>query len=174
MLDALAVSAGVQLQPVPRLQAKVARAEIGGVCVVLLQPTTFMNASGEAVRAALRAFRVPLERLLVVVDDLDIPLGSLRLRPKGSPGGHNGLRSISDEICTHDFARLKCGIGRPAGGAAAVSDYVLESFSDGQLHKVTAMIEEAVGLVRLMCTQGLQRSMMACNSRAKQKQKTKK
>ena len=76
MLDALAVSAGVQLQPVPRLQAKVARAEIGGVCVVLLQPTTFMNNSGEAVRAALRAFRVPLERLLVVVDDL-VGVGSV-------------------------------------------------------------------------------------------------
>jgi PTH1 family peptidyl-tRNA hydrolase len=95
-----------------------------------LKPETFMNRSGDAVAAAVRGLSEiePSRDLLVVYDDLDLPLGRIRLRPRGGPGGHNGMTSVIEALGTRDFARLRFGIGRPDGPTSVV-DYVLEPFS---------------------------------------------
>jgi len=112
-------------------RALLARGQVGGEAVVLAKPQTFMNLSGESVKSLLKQLGAKVEDLLVVYDDLDLPLGRLRLRPQGSAGGHNGLRSIIDRLGTNQFARLRLGIGRPPRGDSeeAVLAHVLHPFS---------------------------------------------
>ncbi|HZV36060.1 MAG TPA: aminoacyl-tRNA hydrolase, partial [Verrucomicrobiae bacterium] len=106
-----------------KFQSRVARWERDGRTVLLAQPQTFMNASGEAVGALTGFYRVPLARLLVAVDDADLPLGEIRLRPRGSSGGHHGLESIEQHVGSREFARLRLGIGRTADGRREITDY---------------------------------------------------
>jgi PTH1 family peptidyl-tRNA hydrolase len=114
------------------------RGMIAGEKVVLLQPTTFMNRSGDAVAFAMRKLQLQLPDLLVVSDDLDLPVGKLRLREAGSSGGHNGIKSIIAALGTQDFNRLRIGIGRPAVGD--VIDYVLRRFTNDE----KPVVEEAI------------------------------
>lgn len=107
--------------------------------LLLVKPLTYMNASGEAVAPLLRFFKVGLVDLLVIADDLDLAAGKLRLRPNGSSGGQNGVRSIIDRLGSQEFARLKIGIGRPPGRMDP-ADYVLQNFSAAE--------EETFGVVR--------------------------
>ncbi len=100
---------------------------VNGEKVILLKPLTYMNLSGEAIGAAVRFLKLPLEELIVLFDDLDIPLGQLRLRKKGSSGGHNGIKSTVQHLGTEQFNRVKIGIGRPPS-YMSVSDYVLAPF----------------------------------------------
>ncbi|HEU4792113.1 MAG TPA: aminoacyl-tRNA hydrolase [Nitrolancea sp.] len=112
--------------------------------IVLLKPETFMNLSGNAVSAAAGWYRVPLERLLVIHDDLDLPFGQLRIRAKGSSGGHNGLASVIERMGTGDIPRLRIGIGRPEHGNTI--PYVLSRFSSEEeraLPEVTKLAAEA-------------------------------
>jgi PTH1 family peptidyl-tRNA hydrolase len=111
-----------------KFNARLARARRGGQRVVLCQPQTFMNASGEAVRAVADYYGVPFGRILVAVDDADLALGELRLRPRGSSGGHHGLESIEQHLGTREFARQRMGIGRRAA-AREITDHVLGRFS---------------------------------------------
>src|SRR2546428_287690 len=110
-----------------RFNARLARCERAGRRVILCGPQTYMNSSGEAVGAVVSYFRVALSRLLVVVDDADLPLGELRLRPGGSSGGHHGLESIEQHLVSRNYARLRIGIGRQRG-AREITDYVLGRF----------------------------------------------
>ena len=114
-----------------KFHARLAPARRGERRVVLCQPQTFMNASGEAVRAVVDYYSVPPERLLVVVDDADLPLGQVRLRARGSSGGHHGLESLERHLGTREFARQRIGIGRQAG-AREITDYVLGRLSAGE------------------------------------------
>ena len=121
-----------------KFQARVAQARRNGGPVWLCQPQTFMNLSGEAVGAMMAFYQLPPERLLVVVDDADLPLGGLRLRPAGSSGGHHGLESVEQHLGTRAVARLRVGIGR-ADGAREISNHVLGKFApdeNGLLEKV--------------------------------------
>ncbi|NBT90244.1 MAG: aminoacyl-tRNA hydrolase [Verrucomicrobia bacterium] len=108
---------------------------------ILLKPTTMMNASGEAIRAAVDWWKVPLKNFMVIVDDIDLPLGRLRLRAEGSSGGHRGLESIESHLGTREFARLRGGVGRPAGDREA-ADHVLENFTQEE-RPVVARMETA-------------------------------
>ncbi len=110
-----------------KFNARMARAERHGRRVLLCQPQTFMNSSGEAVGALMNFYQLPLKRLLVVVDDADLPLGEIRLRAGGSSGGHHGLESIEQHLGSREFARLRIGIGRQ-DGAREITDYVLSRF----------------------------------------------
>ena len=125
-----------------RLQAEVAKGQRGiGQCV-LGRPLTFMNTSGEAVGAVARFYRVATERLLVVVDDADLPLGTLRLRPSGSSGGHHGLESIEQHLGSQKFARLRVGIGREDPARRQIAGHVLTAFTAAEvplLEKVIAL-----------------------------------
>ena len=114
-----------------KFNARVARAERNGVRVLLCQPQTFMNVSGEAVGAVMNFYQLPPHRLLVAVDDADLPLGEIRLRAGGSSGGHHGLESVEQHLATREFARLRLGIGRQ-DGAREITDHVLDRFeADG-------------------------------------------
>lgn len=141
-----------------------AEGSIGVTPVIFLAPTTFMNASGEAVLDALERFQVPPDRLMVVADDLALPLGMLRVRASGSDGGHNGLASIIYHLVTESFPRLRCGIGqveKPAKEATA--DFVLAPFGKDEEEVVRSMILRAADAVTTIVESGLDRAMTLYN-----------
>lgn len=115
---------------------------VAGNKVILVQPYTFMNRSGECVKPLLDYFRIPMEDMLVVYDDLDLPTGKIRLRQKGGHGGHNGIRSMIDQLGENTFKRIRVGIGRPEGSMAVV-DYVLNRFSKEQEDDVEDSVKQA-------------------------------
>lgn len=120
------------------------------VDVIYLKPPTFMNNSGAAVQAALRYYKIGLPDVLVVFDDKDLPLGTIRFRTKGSSGGHNGVQSIIDHLGSNQFARLKVGIAPtdPAGVISDTTDYVLAKFSKAEEKQLPEIIERVVEKVK--------------------------
>jgi PTH1 family peptidyl-tRNA hydrolase len=140
----------------------VARMRVKNAELVVLKPNTYMNLSGNAVRYRLQKESVPVSQLLVVGDDLSLPFGSLRLKPKGSHGGHNGLRNIEEVLGTSDYARLRFGIGSdfPRGGQI---DFVLEKFSEEELEKIPERIKQAVEMIRSFCLAGIDVTMNQFN-----------
>lgn len=144
-------------------RASVSRARLGDDIVLLAKPQTFMNNSGQAVRALMAYYRIAPADVLVINDDLDLPFGRLRLRPQGTPGGHNGLRSISAEIGTEDFPRLRIGIGRPAQGDPI--DWVLTPFDDQEARDLDYVCQVAADVVLQALRDGLVVAMNALNGR---------
>lgn len=110
--------------------------------VILLQPQTYMNLSGESIRSIMDFYNMDVEDVLVIYDDLDLPTGKIRLRQKGGHGGHNGIRSTIDHLGTKDFKRLRIGVGRPTTSIQVV-DYVLGSFSKAQQEDVAEGIKKS-------------------------------
>jgi PTH1 family peptidyl-tRNA hydrolase len=127
-VDQLSEKWGIPFQK-EKWNSEIAEGIVNGEKVYLLKPLTYMNLSGEAVGAAIRFLKIPLENLLVIYDDMDIPLGQLRLRQKGSSGGHNGIKSLIHHLGTEQFNRIKIGIDRPPARMSVV-DYVLAPFSE--------------------------------------------
>lgn len=123
-----------------RAKSAVARGTVSGQDVALAKPQTYMNLSGEAVRELLKVYGVPLRALLVVYDDVDLPTGTIRLRERGGPGTHNGMRSIVEELGNTDFPRLRIGVGQPTDGQD-LADYVLGVPTPEE----RALLEEALG-----------------------------
>jgi len=123
-LDALAASTGAVFRNQSRLHADTARVTVHGVDCLLVRPTTFMNHSGQALRAVMDYFRIASARTLVAYDELDLPPGVARLKSGGGHGGHNGLRDIFRHVADHEFLRLRIGIGHP-GHRDAVTGWVL-------------------------------------------------
>jgi PTH1 family peptidyl-tRNA hydrolase len=137
----------------------------GGDTVVLALPQTYMNLSGQAVREIMAGREIPPERLVVVYDDLDIPLGEIRVRGKGSPGTHKGMISVTAEIKTRDFARIRIGIGPlPAGRDAA--DFVLEPFRKNEKPYLEESLAEAEEALALILSGELERAMTRFNHKA--------
>ena len=130
--------------------------------LVILKPSTYMNLSGNAVRYWLEKEKIPSERLLVVCDDLSLPLGKLRLRPSGSDGGHNGLKHIGSVLGGNQFARLRVGIGNdfPRGGQI---DYVLGKFSEDDLVQLSPSLDKSVDAIKSFCLSGLSITMTQYN-----------
>jgi len=145
-----------------KFQAQMARAESDGRKVLLCEPQTFMNASGEAVGAMVNFYRLPLTGLLVAVDDADLPLGEIRLRPRGSSGGHHGLESIEQHLGSREFARLRIGIGR-ADGAREITDYVLGRFSANDAALMKKVLARAADQVECWLAGGIQKAMSQYN-----------
>lgn len=135
-------------------KVRVAEGEICGQNVILAKPQTFMNLSGKAVNRVSRRFEIPPQHILVVYDDLDLPLGRLRLRPEGGTGGHRGMRSIIDSLGTQSFARLRVGIDRPAGRMDP-ADYVLQAFSAEEEIVVAKVVRQAVAAIECCLTDGV-------------------
>jgi PTH1 family peptidyl-tRNA hydrolase len=142
--------------------ARLARAERHGRKVLLCEPQTFMNSSGEAVAAVARFYDVPLSRLLVVVDDADLPLGGLRLRPSGGTGGHHGLESIEQQMGAKDYARLRVGIGRRTG-AREITGHVLGRFGSTETGLLDKVLDAASGQVETWVESGIQKAMNEFN-----------
>src|SRR3954471_556387 len=129
VIDYLAAAPGVAPFR-ERFEAFVAELKEGGEAVLLVKPLTFMNLSGRAVRQVLDFYKVPVENLLVVCDDFNLPLGKLRVRAKGSAGGQNGVKRIEQSLGTNEYARLRIGVGAAAPGAAV--DHVLGRFKPAE------------------------------------------
>ncbi|UFJ40539.1 aminoacyl-tRNA hydrolase [Brevibacillus humidisoli] len=125
-----------------KFRALVGEGRIESERILLVKPQTYMNLSGESVSEVLSFYKLTPDDLLVVHDDLDLPVGKLRLREKGSAGGNNGLKSIIQHLGTQEFKRIKIGIGRPEPGRS-VSDYVLQVFSPSDREVVEQAVEQA-------------------------------
>jgi PTH1 family peptidyl-tRNA hydrolase len=146
-----------------KFHASVAWSERAGKRTLLAQPQTFMNATGETVGALATYYQLPPGRLLVAVDDADLPLGEIRLRQRGSSGGHHGLESIEKHLGTQEFARLRIGIGRTADGKREITDYVLTPFGTGETGLVERVITAAAGQVECWLDAGIEKAMSQFN-----------
>jgi PTH1 family peptidyl-tRNA hydrolase len=143
--------------------ASVAAGKLRGRSLVIIKPTTFMNLSGKAVRYWMQKESVPPENLLVIVDDLALPLGTLRLRKQGSDGGHNGLISLIETLETTEFARLRIGIGCDFAKGYQV-DYVLGRWTAEEEKILLPRIETTVELIKSFVLQGVEKTMTRYNS----------
>jgi PTH1 family peptidyl-tRNA hydrolase len=143
-----------------KFQARVVRAEHGKV--LLAEPQTFMNLSGESVGALVKFYQLPLEKILVVVDDADLPLGEIRLRPGGGSGGHHGLESVAQHLGAKTYARLRIGIGRK-NEARQITGHVLGKFSAAENALLEKVLERATGQLECWVSAGLQKAMCQFN-----------
>lgn len=144
-------------------RALLGRVEIGGDIAELVKPQTFMNLSGESLSCLLNKPKRSVEKLIVISDDLALPLGSIRIRPKGSHGGHNGLRSIIDRLRTSDFIRIRIGImpGHPIGNT---KNFVLENFSKNETETVEKVLHDTADAIRSIMSEGVERAMSKWNA----------
>jgi PTH1 family peptidyl-tRNA hydrolase len=145
-------------------KSRTALARRGGEEVLLVQPKTFMNRSGSAVRAALDGKGAGPERLIVVYDDLDIPLGEIRIRKSGRPGTHKGMISIAGEVRTGEFPRIRIGIG-PLPPARDAADFVLEPFRRAERADLEHGLEQAAEALEMVLDGGIERAMTRFNRR---------
>lgn len=160
--DALAKKLGVSINKL-RFKALTAAAEINGEKVLLMKPQTFMNLSGEAVGQAARFYKIPPERVLVVSDEISLPLGKLRVRPKGSAGGHNGLKSIIASLGSDAFPRIRIGVGAPPHPDYDMADWVLSVFRNQDLEDMLAASGRAGEAVTTYISDGPERAMNRFN-----------
>ncbi len=133
-----------------------------GYRIILLKPQTYMNLSGKAVSSFVRFYKLPLENLLVVYDDVDLPFQTLRMRPNGGDAGQKGVRSIIQELGTKDFPRLRVGINRPPG-RMSVSSYVLLNFSDQEMETLPFVLDQAADAILSFVDLGLNQAMTTYN-----------
>ncbi|HAF47704.1 MAG TPA: aminoacyl-tRNA hydrolase [Anaerolineaceae bacterium] len=161
VVDALADAAKIPIRRV-EFRALVGKGEFSDERLILAKPQTFMNNSGQAVGALVRFYKIPVDHLLVVHDDLDLPFGTLRLRPRGGAGGQRGMASIMATLNTQDFARLRVGIGRPPGRMDP-SDYVLHDFDPPEEEMLPALLSSAVDATRMFLQDGIERAMNEFN-----------
>ncbi|MBE9038375.1 aminoacyl-tRNA hydrolase [aff. Roholtiella sp. LEGE 12411] len=141
----------------------------GGGKIRLLKPLTYMNRSGQSIQAVTSWYKLPPESVLVIYDDMDLPLGKTRLRLSGSAGGHNGMKSAIAHLSTQNFPRLRIGIGKPIGAAnsdnsEAVS-HVLGRFTVTETQLMSSVIQFMVECIELSLKQGVEKAMNLCNSR---------
>lgn len=147
-----------------RLQSKaiVTSAGLDERKIILAKPQTYMNLSGQSVQGLLHFYRIPTENLIVAHDDLDLPFGTIRIRPGGGPGGQRGMASTIELLGTKDFPRLRIGIGRPPGRMNP-SDYVLQSFSKEEQKLLSEILERAADAALTFVTDGLNTAMNRFN-----------
>lgn len=143
-----------------RFDAIIGHIRIGGEKVLLVKPLTYMNLSGKAVQPLMRWFKLNLGDLIVIYDDMDLPSGTLRLRPQGGSGGHKGMASIIDRLGSQEFARIRIGIGRPDDEAI---DWVLGKFSPTEQKLMEEAISQAASAVECWVKQGIDQAMNEYN-----------
>lgn len=160
IVDTLAQEAGSSFET--KRYGAVARVRVKNAELILLKPSTYMNLSGEAVRYWMGAESIPLERILILVDDLAIPFGTLRLKPKGSDAGHNGLKNIALLLKTEGYARLRFGLGSDYARGRQI-EFVLGSFTAEEEQALPALLKQSCEIVRSFCLAGLQRTMNQFN-----------
>ncbi|BBI30651.1 aminoacyl-tRNA hydrolase [Cohnella abietis] len=147
-----------------KCKALIGETRIGDTKVALLKPMTYMNLSGESLRAFMDFYKVKLEDLIVVYDDLDTEVGRIRLRYQGSPGGHNGIKSIIQHTGTQTFNRVRVGISRPEPGMV-ISDYVLSSFAKSEKESLGKSIEDACDAIEFSLKHSFEQTMAKFNAK---------
>ncbi|HZK03491.1 MAG TPA: aminoacyl-tRNA hydrolase [Bacteroidaceae bacterium] len=162
VLDAFAKASNTVFQD--KRYGFVGRMQIKNRKLVLLKPTTYMNLSGNSVRYWLNKEKIEIERLLIVTDDLALPIGTIRLKGKGGDGGHNGLRNIIQTLSTQNFARLRVGIGNNFNIGAQVK-FVLDEFSTNEIDLINKLITVATDVIKSFCLSGLTDTMTIYNKR---------
>lgn len=148
-----------------KYKALTATMELGGQKVLVMKPVTYMNLSGEAVRAAAQFYKIPPERVLVVSDDVSLPVGRLRIRKSGSAGGHNGLRSIIAQLGSDQFPRLKIGVGEKPHPDYDLADWVLGKFQGEDKKTIDAAIKKAADAVECILAKGIPEAMNRYNNK---------
>ena len=166
VLDELARRHGLNFDKTEK-KALTASGQIGGRPVLLAKPQTYMNVSGEAVRGLVDFYKMDLARILLVHDDLDLPLGTLRLRKSGGAGGQNGMKSVIQHLGTRDFDRLRFGIGRPPGKMQPV-DYVLQDFKGDDAILAREVADKAADAAEVWLREGIETAMTAFNGDVRQ------
>ena len=146
-----------------RFNARLAKAEHDRNRVILCQPQTFVNASGEAVGALLKFHKLPLKRLLVVVDDADLRFGEIRLRPSGSSGGHHGLESLEQHVGSRDYARQRIGIGRGEHNVREITNHVLSAFRPDEQKLLEKVLQKASEQIECWLSAGVTPAMNRFN-----------
>jgi len=150
-------------------QARTGIGEVGGEKLLLAKPQTFVNLTGEAVSCLVRKHDIPLSDLLVIYDDLDLPLGKIRLRQSGGSGGHKGMKSIISALSSDDFPRIRVGIGRPQAeglsntGEAVIVNYVLSDFTPQEEEVLRSVIVTVAEAIDCLLTQGIEMAMSKFN-----------
>ena len=160
--DELAERAGVPVQRL-KYRALTGQAEIGGVRVLLMKPVTFMNLSGEAVRPAADFYKIAPDHILVLSDDVALPVGKIRVRAKGSAGGHNGLKNIIQHLGTDQFPRVKVGVGEKPHPDYDMADWVLGRFQGEDRKAIGAAVKRAADAVECLIREGPERAMSRYN-----------
>ena len=162
VVDTLAQEAGINFED--KRYGVIATIKVKNQTLTLLKPSTYMNLSGNAVRYWMNEKKIPVERVLVVVDDLSLPFGHLRLKPSGSDGGHNGLKHIASVLGSQKYARLRFGIGNdfPRGGQV---DYVLGEFTPEDLQSMDERLKLAAEAVKTFCLAGINVAMNEYNNK---------
>jgi PTH1 family peptidyl-tRNA hydrolase len=146
-----------------KFDARLAWVEQSGRKMILCQPQTFMNDSGDAIGALARFYQLPPDRLLIVADDADLPLGQIRMRAKGSSGGHHGLESVEQQLATREYPRLRLGIGRRAGDDREITDYVLGRFKPAEREMVEEILARAAQQAECWWSAGIKEAMNQFN-----------
>ncbi len=164
VVDVLASWMGIAVS-VKKCAALTGLGRIGAVDVLLAKPQTYMNLSGRSVAALLKQYRLSPADLVVVYDDLDLPPGRIRVRPKGGSAGHRGVQSIIDALGTQDFPRVRVGIGRPDGPEADPVDFVLAPLRGDEAEQLAKAAELAACAVRCLLTDGVEQAMNEYNRR---------
>lgn len=160
-VDLLAEEKGVKLNKV-KFKAAYNLMDFGGARCLVMKPQTYMNLSGEAVREAAQFYKIPADHVLVIYDDVSLPLGKLRVRPNGSAGGHNGVRNIIAHLGTQDFPRVKVGTGAP-GEDGNMIDWVVGVPSQGERKVLLEACQRAVRAAECVIEQGCQKAMNSFN-----------
>lgn len=161
VVDSLADHLNIKFSRV-KFNAAITNGIYSGSKVILVKPQTYMNLSGQAVGSLLSFYKAPIENLIVAYDDIDIPFGQVRIRPKGGAGGQKGVASIIQRFGTEEFARVRVGIGRPPGRKSA-SKYVLQDFDEDELIILAKVIDRAKSAILAFIEQGLDYSMNQFN-----------
>jgi peptidyl-tRNA hydrolase, PTH1 family len=164
VLDGLAKAWGISLVEHKKFQGWFGEGMAGGQKIRLLKPSTYMNNSGQAMRSVLDWYKIPPEAVLVVYDDMDLPVGRLRLRLSGSAGGQNGMKSAIAHLGTQNFPRLRVGIGSKTEGRDAIS-HVLGSFTPGEKPLVNEVVDLSIGAVETAIREGVEMAMNRYNNR---------
>jgi PTH1 family peptidyl-tRNA hydrolase len=161
VVDLLAERWGVDRHDA-RFDGEVAKGKTHGKAVLLLKPQTFMNLSGTSIAACAKYHKITPERVWVIHDDLDLPLGHMRIRTEGSSGGHNGVQSVIERLGTPKFVRFRVGVGRPAS-PVPIEDYVLQPFGADERETAQAMVEKTAEAVSTALLEGVTRAMNLFN-----------
>ncbi|XP_020265869.1 LOW QUALITY PROTEIN: peptidyl-tRNA hydrolase, mitochondrial-like [Asparagus officinalis] len=163
LIDAIAEAEGISVNSM-RSKALFGKGYIGDVPVMLAKPQTFMNVSGESVGSFVSYFKIPLNQVLLMYDDMDLPFAKLRLLPKGGHGGHNGMRSVINHLKgSHEFPRLKIGIGRPPGKMDP-ANYVLRPFNKKEREELDFTFQRGLEALRILVLEGFDKSATFANS----------
>lgn len=161
-IDSFANSRGVKVDKL-KFKALTAECRVGGEKVLLMKPQTFMNNSGEAIGEAARFYKIPPENVIIISDDITLSPGNMRIRRKGSAGGHNGLKSIIAHLGSENFPRIKLGIGDRENHDRSLADFVLGKFSKEETKQLEEIVKKASDAAELIITDGIDEAMNRYN-----------